>query len=85
LLSLIKSDTDYKEVGNKLINEKWLEKSGLVESLRNEGKGIRWTNPDRVEERKLDGFEEVFEVDKDKKTMRKLVNRSGSILMARNK
>ena len=67
----------------KLVDFQWPEKSGFISDSEAKGYDIRWTRPDLIESRKLDGFEILYEVDKLKRITRRLVLRDGLTLMGR--
>ena len=54
----------------KVVDREWLDKSGFGKLMENEGYNLRWTISDKVETRKLDGYEIIDEIDKLKKVKR---------------
>jgi len=48
---------------DKIVNQKWLEISGKKEGFEKEGYSLRWSTLDRIEERKIKGWEVLYEVD----------------------
>ncbi len=80
---MVKDYFTWKEE-TKLVDMLWLEKSGFGERLRNKGYKCRWSNSDRVETRKLDGYEIIYEIDEKSKTKKKITNKSGQILIGKS-
>jgi len=73
-------------VENKTVNNTWWESSDLKKSLEADGYNkFAWSNSDRVEERIDEGYEVIFDEDKDKdnKIRYKLVNKSAQVLIGR--
>ncbi len=79
---------DLKEYGTcdeeeKLIDSDWLEKSGFKDELQSKGMTPRWSNPDKVASRQLDGWDIIYEIDGIRRIRRKLVLRDGMILIGK--
>lgn len=71
-------------VENKTVNNNWWESSELKKCLEAEGYNtFAWSNSDRVEERIDEGYEVIFDEDKDNKIKYKLVNKSAQVLIGR--
>ena len=51
----------------KVVDREWLKKSGFEKNLEEQGYKLYWSAPDKVESRKLDGYDVMFEVDKIKR------------------
>jgi hypothetical protein len=79
----IKEHFEIKEGEPKLVDREWLEKSGFGAHMDAQGYTLRWTNPDRIETRVLDGYDLLYEIDNDKNVKRRLVRRDGSTLMGK--
>mgnify|MGYP007047156788 CR=1 FL=1 len=56
----------------KLVDGTWLEKSGFQDAMENEGYTLRWVRTDKCEAAKLDGYEIVYEIDKDERKRRRI-------------
>lgn len=65
----------------KLVDRDWLKKSGFQDRFEKEGFVLHWSNPDKVESRKLDDWEIVYEIDKKSRIRRMIKNNSGDILI----
>lgn len=61
----------------KVVDREWLEKSGFGQTLRDNGYDLRWSKPEKLESRKLDGYELIYEIDKVKRIKRRIEWRSG--------
>jgi hypothetical protein len=57
----------------KLVDREWLKKSGFEDLMNNKGYKLRWTTPEKIETRKLDGYEIIYEIDKSKCVRRRIV------------
>lgn len=68
---------------SKLVDRNWLSKSGFKEHLEKEGFVLCWSNPDKIESRKLAGWEIIHEIDKKSRIRRIVKDNSGGILMGR--
>lgn len=62
----------------KVVDRKWLEKSGFGQAMRDKGYDLRWSKPERIESRKLDGYEFIYEIDKLKRKKRRIEWRSAN-------
>jgi len=67
----------------KLVDRNFLELSGFQKKIEQEGYVVRWTRPDLIETRLLQGYEIFYEVDKIKQIKTKLIRSDGNILMAK--
>lgn len=81
----VKENFEIKEGDPKLVDIGWPQKSGFQAKSEAEGYEIAWSRPDRVASRELDGYEVMYEVDKDTKLKRKLVLYDGLVLIGRKK
>jgi len=78
----LKQLIEYKEE-DKLVDINWPEKSGFANEWRQKGYELRWSRPDRIESKRLDGWEILYEVDKVARIKRRLVLRDGMILIGK--
>ena len=78
----LKKYLEWKEE-TKLVSSDWLEKSGFRKEAEKNGISLRWSKPDKVESRLLDGYEIMYEVDSSKSVRRKLVLKDGLILIGK--
>ena len=67
----------------KVVNSNWWESSELKRTLEARGFKFRWSNRDRIEERKQSGYELIYEEDKINRTRYVLVNSSGQVLIGK--
>jgi len=67
----------------KLVDMQWVEKSGFDKYAAEKGYTLRWTNPDKVESRKLEGYDVMFEVNSDEHVRYKLMLEGGQVLMGK--
>ena len=67
----------------KLVSPDWLENSGFKEEAEKNGFSLYWSNPDKVESRLLDGYEVMYELEKLKRVRRKLILKSGAVLIGK--
>jgi hypothetical protein len=63
---------------SKVVDREWLEKSGFGEEMESQGYKLYWSRPEKIESRKLDGYEIIFEVDKVKRIRKRIVWSSGN-------
>ena len=67
----------------KLVDIRWLEKSGFRSDMEKIGYRIIWSTPDNIESRKLDGYEVLYEIDRLKRIRRRIVLRDGLTLIGK--
>lgn len=67
----------------KMIELSWVEKSGFDKEATKNGYALRWSRPDKVETRKLEGYDIMYELDKKNRVRRKLVTRDGLVLVGK--
>ncbi len=79
----IKEHFEVKELDPKLVDLSWVEKSGFDKASAEAGYTLVWSRPDRVASRELDGYEVMYEVDRDARTRRRLVVRDGLVLLGK--
>lgn len=72
---------EVKEDAPKLIDMEWVKASGFEDQMKKKGYTLRWTRPEKIATRELEGYEVLYEVEK--KVKRKLVLKDGSILMGK--
>jgi hypothetical protein len=78
----LKKYLEWKEE-TKLVSSDWIEKSGFRREAENNGILLRWSRPDKVESRILDGYEVMYEIDRSKRVRRKLVLKDGLVLLGK--
>jgi hypothetical protein len=79
----IKEHYQLKDADPRLVDFQWPEKSGFMKRAEADGYTIRWSQPDKVVSRELDGYEVMYEVDEKERTRRKLVLRDGLVLIGK--
>lgn len=68
---------------DKLVSSAWLEESGFLTTAKNNGCALRWSLPENISTRELDGYEVLIEVDKIKRKHCRLVRKDGTILIGK--
>jgi len=68
----------------KLVSYDWIEKSGFGKEAKKNGYFIRWSKPEKIASRFLDGYEVMYEIDKQKRIRYKLVLKDGSVLIGKH-
>jgi hypothetical protein len=76
------SQADWKVV-EKEVNSIWWEASDLKRTLETQGYTFRWSDHDRIEERKQNGYNLVYEEDETNRTRYVLKNKSGQVLIGK--
>lgn len=71
------------EEQTKLVEPSWVEKSGFGKEAEKNSISLRWSRPEKVESRLLDGYEVMYEVKELKRVRRKLVFKDGSVLIGK--
>lgn len=61
----------------KFVDRTWLEKSGFGALMKEQGYKLYWSTPEKVETRKLDGYEFLYEFDEPKRIRRRIEWTSG--------
>ena len=79
----IKEHFEVKQIAPKLVDMDWVQKSGFDKASADAGYTLAWSNPDRVASREIDGYEVMYEIDKDARTKRKLVLYDGLVLLGK--
>lgn len=67
----------------KVVHKDWLEVSQFGQRMEDEGYALRWSKPERIETRKLQGWEILYEIDEKKWIKYRLENSDGSTLIGR--
>lgn len=78
----LKEHYEWKEE-DKLVDLPWAQKSGFDKAAEACGYKLYWSRKDRIESRKLDGYEVMFELDNSVRTRRRLVSRDGLVLLGK--
>lgn len=70
-----------------IVNDSWLQESGQAQKLKNGGYDIRWTARDKVESRKLRGWEivSISRLERLQRLHKIPTLRDGSVLMKRKR
>jgi len=71
---------DWK-VETKKVDLQYIEKSRLKEKLEDEGYRLRWSTLHKVESRKLDGWDYVYEIDEKNRTKYRLQVKDDVVLI----
>lgn len=79
----IKEHFEVKELPPRLVDMDWVEKSGFDKASAAAGYELRWSKPDKVASREIDGYEVMYEVDQDARTKRSLIVRGGLVLLGK--
>ena len=72
----IKEHLSWKE-DKKVVDRDWLEKSGFKKSMEEQGYRLYWSLLEKIETRKIDGYEVLYETDKIKRIKNRIVLISG--------
>jgi hypothetical protein len=67
----------------KLVDIRWPETSGFKSDAEKIGYRIAWSTPEKIESRKLAGFEVLYEIDKLKRIRRRIFLRYGLKLIGK--
>lgn len=73
------------EEEDKLVEMSWLKESGFGDAAEKSGFDLRWTVPKKVETRKLDGYQILYEIDDKARKKRRIVLEDGTVLMGKPK
>jgi len=76
-------EAEVKELSAKLVDRDWLVKSGFQAQIEAQGYNLRWSRPDAIPTRELDGYEVLLEVDQTAQTRCSLTRYDGSILIGK--
>jgi len=68
-----------------LVDLSLTEKSGFRTKWEQKGYEVRWSQLDKIESRRLEGWEVLYEVDKIKRVRRRMVSRDGMVLIGKLK
>ena len=74
-------EPEVKELEPNVVDRDWLETSGFQAEVEAKGYKLRWSRPDRVATRELEGYEVLYQVDQKARTKRALTRYDGSILI----
>lgn len=82
-----------KDLGNylkyqeetKLVDGVWLKESGFQDHAEQKGFELKWSRPDKVQSKLLNGWEIMYEVDKLKRVRRRIERRDGNTLIGKAK
>jgi hypothetical protein len=70
----------------KVVDREWLEKSGFGKLMESQGYKLLWSLPDKIETRKLSGYEIIFEIDESRRIRRRIVRgREPLVLIGKRK
>ncbi len=86
IYTLIKDVVGYLEWDEdepKLVDWQWLEASGMRQESADQGIELKWCSPEKLESRLLSGNEIIFEVDKVKRSRRRIVLKDGLVLIGK--
>lgn len=75
--------TSTLQIEDKLVNNQWLAESGFQENAETLGYILRWSKPDKIEERRLKGYDIFYEIDQKNSKAYRLIDKSASVLMAK--
>lgn len=78
----LKDYLEYEET-DKLVDPDWIDKSGFAEKWSEKGYELRWSRPDKIESRRLEGWEVLYEIDKIKRLRRRIVLRDSMVLIGK--
>jgi len=73
------------EEEDKLVEMSWLKKSGFGDAAQKSGFDLRWTKPEKIETRILDGYQTLYEIDDKARKKRRIVLKDGLVLMGKPK
>ncbi len=72
----------------KVVDREWLEKSEFDKHMGEQGYTLYWSKPEKIETRKLEGYEIMYEIDKKNRIKLRIERRSGGdslVLMGKKK
>jgi len=75
----------WNEVEPKLVDMAWLERPEVKDGFVKGGYELCWSKPEKVERRLLEGYEIVYEVDKVRRTRRRIKLRDKAVLLRQKK
>lgn len=67
----------------KLVSFDWVEKSGFKKEAEKQGITLRWSQPDKIETRILDGYDIMYEFEKINRVRKKIILDDGSVLIGK--
>lgn len=62
---------------SKVVDGDWLEKSGFLKKMEQESFKLYWSKPEKIESRKLDGYEVIYEIDKLRRVRKTIIWSNG--------
>jgi len=65
----------------KIVDSQWLEVSGFDKELLSKGYQIAWVSEDKVERKKLDGMEIIYDIDEKERIKYKIIRKDRLTLM----
>ena len=68
---------------DKVVDTAWWESSELKKTADAQGVTVRWSNPDKVNGRKTDGYSTIYEEDKKNRIKYRFINKGGQVLIGR--
>lgn len=68
---------------DKIVDPSWWESSELKKITDAQGYTYRWSNPEKVEGRKTNGYSIIYEENKKSKIRYRLVNKSHQVLIGK--
>ena len=68
---------------DKLVDFTWPVKSGFEKKWKQKGYQLRWSRPDKIESRRFDGWEVLYEVDQIKRVRHRLILKDGMVLIGK--
>jgi hypothetical protein len=79
----VKHHFEWKEGEPKLVDMQWVQNSGFDRAAAAQGYTLAWSRPDKVASREIDGYQVMYELDKETRVKRKIVVYDGSILLGK--
>lgn len=79
----VSQNQNHWKVKEKEVNSKWWEASDLRRTLEPQGYTFRWSDRDRIEERKQNGYNLIYQEDETARTKYVLKNKSGQVLIGK--
>lgn len=79
----VKQHFEWKEGEPKLVDMSWVQKSGFDKAAAEQGYALAWSRPDKIASREIDGYQVMYELDKETRVKRKLVVYDGSVLLGK--
>lgn len=80
---VVSQKQNHWKIKEKGVNSKWWESSDLRRTLEPQGYTFRWSDRDRIEERKQNGYNLIYQEDEVNRTKYVLKNKSGQVLIGK--